>query len=145
MSEAGFYLYTPDGVRIRFQYYLDQAPLTCEAFAKQLPFSRLFLHARYSGSEIWTGDMPPINVIQENASVWVCSGEVVVGPESAKRTSTINCLGIYYGEGKGVDACNIFAMVLEEDRDALAQLGELIWKSGELELTFERLRVPSNG
>jgi hypothetical protein len=70
---------------------------------------------------------------------------VVVGPESAKRTSTINCLGIYYGEGKGVDACNIFAMVLEEDRDALAQLGELIWKSGELELTFERLRVPSNG
>lgn len=145
MAEAGFYLFTPDGARIRFRYYHEDAPLTCEAFSKLLPFSRTFLHARYSGSEVWTDEMPPVRVIQENASVWVRPGEVVLGPELALRTSTINCLGIYYGDGKGVDACNIFALVFEEDREALAQLGELIWKSGQLELTFDKLRAPMNG
>lgn len=145
MVESGFYLFAPDGRRVRFRYYLDHAPHTCEAFAKLLPFSRVFLHARYSGCEIWTDSLPPVRVIQENASIWVHPGEVVLGPELAVRTSTINCLGIYYGEGKGVDACNIFAVVLEEDQDALAELGELIWKSGQLELTFDQLRTSMNG
>ncbi len=142
MKDPGFYLFTPDGIRIRFLYYTDCASVTCEAFAKVLPFSKMFFHARFSGAEFWTDQIPPVDVIQENASVFVNPGEVVLGPEKALRTSTVNCMGIYYGEGKGVDACNIFARVVEEDVELLTQLGDQIWKSGGVELTFDRLRNP---
>jgi hypothetical protein len=45
-------------------------------------------------------------------------------------------MGIYYGEGKGQDACNIFARVVDADRQKLVELGASIWKSGARELTF---------
>ena len=48
-------------------------------------------------------------------------------------------MGIYYGEGKGLDCCNIFARVFEEDKDLLKALGDAIWRSGAQVLAFERL------
>jgi hypothetical protein len=45
-------------------------------------------------------------------------------------------MGIYYGEGRGLDSCNIFARVFEEDRDLLVSLGEAIWRRGEQLITF---------
>jgi hypothetical protein len=45
----GFKRITAKGATIRFQYYANQAPATCAAFAGLLPFSRLFYHARVSG------------------------------------------------------------------------------------------------
>ena len=41
------------------------------------------------------------------------------------------------GEGKGLDACNIFGKVYDEDAALLKSLGENIWKHGAQELTFE--------
>jgi hypothetical protein len=38
--------------------------------------------------------------------------------------------------GKGLDACNIFARVIEEDMIKLFDLGELIWRSGPRELAI---------
>ncbi len=132
----GFKLTAPDGSEIRFRFYLDDAPQTCAAFAEALPFGRPFFHARVSGQEIWTDDVPSLDVIQENASVFTQPGEVVVGPARPARLKTANCFGIYYGEGKGLDACNIFARVLDEDRQKLEELGAGIWKSGSRELIF---------
>lgn len=136
----GFILKTPDQQIIRFKFYVDDAPATCKAFASLLPFSRKFGHARVSGQEIWIDDAPPLDVIQENASVFTEPGEVVYGPQNARRTKTVNCMGIYYGEGRGLDACNIFAKVFHEDREKLKALGESIWKGGVQELSFEKLR-----
>ena len=48
-------------------------------------------------------------------------------------------MGIYYGEGKGLDCCNIFARAVEEDMEKLKALGESIWKQGVQELHFERI------
>lgn len=48
-------------------------------------------------------------------------------------------LGIYYGEGKGLDAANIFAKVFDEDLPLLQALGEQIWKQGEQVLRFEKM------
>jgi hypothetical protein len=39
-------------------------------------------------------------------------------------------MGIYYGEGKGLDAANIFAKVIEGDLEKLKELGQQIWKNG---------------
>ena len=122
---------------IRFRCYEREAPVTCQAFLKLLPFKQVFKHARVSGEEIWTDQAPELNVIQENASVFTEPGEVVYGPLKPSRTKTQNAMGIYYGEGKGLDAANIFAKVYDEDIPLLKSLGESIWKEGQQEISFE--------
>ena len=137
---TGFKIKTIDNQIIRFNYYNNDAPITCEAFSKLLPFSRIFIHARISGQEIWIDNAPELDIIQENASVFTNPGEVVLGPLKPERAKTSKCLGIYYGEGRGLDSCNIFAKVFAEDLELLKILGENIWKHGVQELTFESLQ-----
>jgi hypothetical protein len=48
-------------------------------------------------------------------------------------------MGIYYGEGKGLDSCNIFAKVMDDDMEQLQKLGNEIWRHGEQEIVFERI------
>lgn len=135
----GFRLTTPDNQEIKFEFYLDAAPVTSKAFVDILPFKRTFYHARVSGQEIWIDNVPQLDIIQENASVFTEPGEVVLGPAKPIRTKTANCFGIYYGDGKGLDACNIFARVVESDRQKLVDLGNKIWKEGCMELTITEL------
>jgi hypothetical protein len=135
---TGFILKTAENRHIRFKYYSDDAPVTVGSFAGLLPFKRTFFHARVSGREIWIGNAPVLDIIQENASVFTVPGEVVYGPLKPARAKTSNCMGVYYGEGRGLDCCNIFAKVFDEDMDLLKTLGENIWKHGALEITFEQ-------
>jgi len=135
---TGFIIKTGDKT-IRFNYYSDDAPVTCMAFAALLPFTRNFMHARVSGQEIWTDDAPKLGIIQENASVFTAPGEVVFGPMKPARTKTANCMGIYYGEGRGLDCCNIFAKVFEEDMKLLDTLGNTVWKYGTQDILFDKL------
>jgi len=138
-SSPGFQVLSPEGEAIKFEYYLKRAPATAEAFDELLPFSRVFYHARVSGQEIWAGDAPILDIIQENASVFAEPGEAVFGPVQPLRNRVGGCMGIFYGEGKGLDAGNIFAKVLDKDLPKLAALGEQIWKEGGRELRFEKL------
>lgn len=135
----GFKIITKENKTIRFKYYMDVAPVTSQAFNTLLPFTRSFFHARVSGQEIWIDNTPVLDIIQENASVFTEPGEVVFGPLKPVRAKTSNCIGIYYGEGKGLDACNIFAKVFDEDLEILKTLGDNIWKNGTQEITFEAL------
>jgi len=107
LNMKGFKLLTPNQEEIKFEFYLDEAPNTSAAFAAILPFKKTLFHARVSGQEIWFDNLEPLNIIQENASVFTEIGEVVLGPSLPLRSKTKNCFGIYYGEGKGLDACNI--------------------------------------
>ncbi|MFA6261574.1 MAG: DUF3830 family protein [Bacteroidia bacterium] len=132
----GFKITTKDQHEIHFAFYLEEAPVSSKAFAAILPLTRTFYHARVSGQEVWIDNLPPLDIIQENASVFTEPGEVVLGPSKPARSKTINCFGMYYGEGKGLDACNIFAKVLESDKHKLLELGNQIWKSGAQELTI---------
>ena len=136
---SGFIIKLSDNKIIRFRYYKEEAPVTTKAFDTLLPFSRTFYHARFSGHEIWTDDAPQLDIIQENASVFTIPGEVVYGPLKPSRTKTSNCMGIYYGEGKGLDCCNIFAKVIDQDMSMLITLGDKIWKNGVQEIKFEQL------
>ena len=132
----GFVIKTPENQIIRFIYYKEAAPVTVAAFSGALPFSRTFFHARVSGQEIWIDNALGLNIIQENASVFTVPGEIVLGPVQPTRAKTSNCLGIYYGEGKGLDCCNIFGKVVDQDLPMLMALGEQIWLKGALELAF---------
>lgn len=132
-----FLVLTVSGLTIRFRLYWEEAPVTCRAFLALLPFARAFVHARVSGQEIWIDDAPPLDIIQENASVFTEPGEVVYGPVHPRRVKTSNCMGIYYGPGQGLDCCNIFARVYDEDARLLLTLGTEIWIGGVRQLTFE--------
>jgi hypothetical protein len=136
---TGFKISTSDNQEIRFQLYIEAAQVTSKAFLDILPFTKTFYHARVSGQEIWINDVQTHDIIQENASIYTKPGEVVFGPAKPERSMTANCFGIYYGEGKGLDACNIFARVIESDEQKLVDLGISIWKSGAQELTISRL------
>ena len=136
---TGFIVRTNDNQIIRFQYYTEFAPVTMAAFDQQLPFTRTLYHARVSGQEVWTDHAPELDIIQENASVFTIPGEVVIGTVKPERTKTSKCMGIYYGEGRGLDCCNIFAKVFDEDLLKLKELGNTIWLKGEQELRFEKL------
>jgi len=136
---TGFKIITQENQTIRFNFYKSEAPFTTEAFAKTLPFSRTFFHARISGQEIWIDDAPVLDIIQENASVFTEPGEIVIGTLKPTRAKTSKCLGIYYGEGKGLDSCNIFGKVFTEDLPLLKSLGNSIWKNGAQVLNFENL------
>jgi Protein of unknown function (DUF3830) len=133
---TGFKITTSDNQEIRCECYFNTAPVTSKAFLSVLPFTRTFHHARVSGQEIWIDDVPKLDIIQENASVFTEPGEVVFGPTKPIRAKTANCFGIYYGDGKGLDACNIFARVIESDRQKLIDLGNTIWKNGSQVLTI---------
>jgi len=133
---TGFKITTSDNLEIKFELYLDTAPVTSKAFLSILPFTRTFYHARVSGQEIWIDDVPKLDIIQENASVFTEPGEVVFGPTKPIRAKTANCFGIYYGDGKGLDACNIFAKVVESDKQKLVDLGNKIWRTGSQILTL---------
>ena len=132
---TGFKITTSDNLETKFELYLDTAPVTSKAFLSILPFTRTSYHARVAGQEIWIDDVPKLDIIQENASVFTEPGEVVFGPTIPIRTKTANCFGLYYGEGKGLDACNIFAKVVESDKQKLVDLGNKIWRTGSQELT----------
>ena len=135
----GFRIRTRDGHLIRFRYYEDDAPITSRAFHALLPFTRTYFHARTSGHEFWTDEAPTLNIIQENASVFCLPGEAGISPILPKRLRTAGMMGIYYGEGRGLDATNIFAKVIDDDFEILLELGNQIWKSGEQPLIFESL------
>jgi hypothetical protein len=135
----GFSIQTQEGVTIRFRFYNDAAPITCAAFAKQLPFTKTLMHARVSGQEVWTDDAPKLDIAQENASVFTTPGEVVIGPMKPERVKTSGAMGIYYGEGRGMDSCNIFAVVFDEDKTLLEAFGTSIWKQGEQTTLFSGL------
>lgn len=136
---TGFKIITEDQQEIRFECYTDAAPVTSEAFLSLLPFTRTFYHARVSGQEIWIDNVPPLDIIQENASIFTEPGEVIFGPSKPTRTKTADCMGIYYGEGKGLDACNIFAKVWDSDRQLLFEFGNHLWKNGSQQLTVTSL------
>lgn len=138
---TGFKINTEDKQEIKFEFYLDTAPVTSQAFLSILPFTRTFHHARVSGQEIWIDDVPKLDIIQENASVFTEPSEVVFGPTKPTRTKTANCFGIYYGDGKGLDACNIFARVLESDKQKLIDLGNSIWKNGSQNLIISVIEI----
>ena len=135
---TGFQILTLDGKKIRFMYY-DEAGTTSKAFEKHLPFSREFLHARVSGFEIWIDTAPLLEIGQENASIFAEAGEVVIAPIKPQRNKIWGCMGIFYGEGKLLDAGNIFAKVHESDFDMLKQLGDQIWRKGGQVLHFEKI------
>jgi hypothetical protein len=66
----GFKITTPDKQDIRLEFYLDTAPITFKAFAEIIPFTMVFNLTKVSRQEIWIDNVPKLDIIQENESVF---------------------------------------------------------------------------
>lgn len=125
-------------IQLRFKCYLEEAPITSQAFLAALPFETEFYHAKVSGEEIWTQNGLELHIQQENATVFMNKGEIAIGPVH-KRNKVSKCIGIMYGEGKLIDCGNIFGRVYEEDFKFLKELGKKFWLEGKKHLRFEQI------
>jgi len=132
------FLKTLTGAEIKFKLYTDDAPVTCDAFAKILPLEVDLLHARTSGEELWTPEGPELKIALENATVNIESGEIGIAPIHP-RNKISKCLVVSYGQAKLFDCANIFGQVFKEDESKLKDLGNKIWTEGKqrVELTIK--------
>ncbi|CAF1291633.1 unnamed protein product [Didymodactylos carnosus] len=126
--------------KIRFELYENSAPITCNTFCSKLPFEIKLLHAKLAGEEIWSPNGPELDIIQENSTIHVEPGEIVIAPINPIRNQIRKCIGIFYGNGKLVDCANVFAKVFPDDINKLKQLGEDIWLNGSKIIRFEMLQ-----
>lgn len=134
---SSFVLRTPQGRRLKFQLYDRDAPLTCKALSKAMPFTARAVQAREAGEEIWIPKGPRLRIAQENATARLRFGEIGYAPPH-RRSEIRQSMAIVYGEAKLWDCVNVFGRVASEDRNALKKLGEQIWLKGARVLRFER-------
>jgi len=134
---TGFLIKTSYNDTLRFQLYLDGAPLTCEAFLNSLPFSGGFIHPGLLRKEIWTSWGPQVNILPENAFALMEPGEIAIGFLTPHDRTNSKRIRICYEEAKPINRCNVFGKVFEEDLHLLKVLGQTIWRYGQLNLSFE--------
>ncbi len=88
---TGVKIITEHGQEIKFEFYLDEAPLTSKEFIGYFRLHELFIKSIRTRN--WIDNVPQLDIIQENASVFTIPGEVVFGPTKPIRTKTANCFG----------------------------------------------------
>ena len=109
------------------------APLTCAAFLKLLPFKEQLLHVRWSGESTWVplGDLD-VGVPPENATVYPLPGEILLYPGGLSETEVLIPYGrTQFGSKAGLLAGNHF-MTIVSGGENLPELGRLtLWKGAQ--------------
>lgn len=119
----------------------ERAPLSCAAFSAVLPFRNKLIQARWSGESAWIplGDFK-FGVPTENQTGEPAPGQLLLYPGGYSETEILFPYGITRFASKlGPLAGNHF-ITIEEGAGQLAQLGELVLRSGEQDIVFEMAR-----
>jgi len=115
------------------------APATCAAFAKLLPYRQKIIHARWSGEACWIplGDFK-LDVGFENATSYPAPGEILFYPGGYSETEILLPYGACRFASKlGQLAGNHFLTVVE-GRERLREMGRLVLWQGAQDIVFER-------
>lgn len=118
----------------------EDAPKTCEAFKRVLPFHSKLIHARWSGEANWIplGDYK-LGVSFENATSHPAPGELLFYPGGYSETEILFPYGAACFASKlGQLAGNHF-LTIEEGREQLREMGRAILWEGARDITFELL------
>ena len=122
-----------DGKNVPVSLLTDEAPVTCNRVANQLPINNEVQHSRWSGREINTTLSIDTEIPRENQTAHTNQGDVVYWRDwvmSVERT--VEALAIYYGPEftrgpQGPLRVNRFGRVPQEHWDTLVATGERIW------------------
>jgi len=114
------------------------APQTCAAFRRLLPYRQKLIHARWSGEACWIplGDFK-LEVGFEHHTSYPAPGEILFYPGGFSETEILFAYGATRFASKvGQLAGNHFLTVVEGRRD-LRSLGEMVLWQGTQEILFE--------
>jgi hypothetical protein len=115
------------------------APATCAAFAKLLPYKQKIIHARWSGEACWIplGDFT-LDVGYENHTSHPAPGEILFYPGGFSETEILFPYGASRFASKvGQLAGNHFLTVIE-GREQLREMGRTVLWEGAQDITFTR-------
>ena len=117
----------------------DNAPRTCAAFEKLLPFHNKIIQARWSGEAAWI----PLGELEtgvgfENHTSHPAPGEILLYPGGYSETEILFPYGgTLFASKMGQLAGNHFLTIVE-GRAHLRELGRLVLWEGAQDITFER-------
>jgi hypothetical protein len=116
----------------------EDAPETCAAFAKLLPYHQKIIHARWSGEACWIplGDFD-LGVSYENQTSYPSKGEVLFYPGGLSETEILFPYGsCRFASKVGQLAGNHFLTIIE-GQEHLRDLGKLALWEGAQDILFE--------
>ena len=116
----------------------EDAPETCAAFAKLLPYRQKIIHARWSGEACWIplGDFD-LGVSYENHTSYPSKGEVLFYPGGLSETEILFPYGsCRFASKVGPLAGNHFLTIIE-GQEHLRDLGKLALWEGAQDIVFE--------
>jgi hypothetical protein len=119
---------------------LENAPKTCAAFQKLLPFRNKIIHARWSGEAAWIplGDFD-MGIDYENHTSHPSRGDILVYPGGLSETEILFPYGsCRFASKVGQLAGNHFLTIIE-GQEQLAELGRRVLWEGAQDIVFERL------
>ncbi|PWT77386.1 MAG: DUF3830 domain-containing protein [Chloroflexi bacterium] len=118
------------------------APRTCAAFSKLLPYHQKIIHARWSGEACWIplGDFK-LGVDYENHTSHPAPGEMLFYPGGYSETEILFPYGATSFSSKlGQLAGNHF-LTVTEGNEQLRDLGHLVLWEGAQDIVFEKAPV----
>ncbi len=118
----------------------EDAPQTCAAFSKLLPFRNKLVHARWSGEATWIplGDFS-LGLDYENHTSYPAPGEILLYPGGFSETEILFPYGgARFASKVGQLAGNHFLTIVE-GREQLREMGRLVLWEGAQDIVFERL------
>ena len=117
----------------------EAAPLTCDAFAKLLPFRNKLIQARWSGESAWIplGDLD-VGLRFENATSYPAPGQILLYPGGYSETEILFPYGpTCFASKLGQLAGNHF-LTITDGQDQLLDLGKTVVWQGAQDILFER-------
>ena len=118
----------------------EQAPKTCEAFLKLLPFENKLIHVRWSGQGMWIpfGDMR-LGLDYENQTSHPAKGEFLLYPGGISEMEIIVAYGrCLFSSQVGQLAGNHFLTIIE-GLENLENLGEKVLWEGAQTIRIDRI------
>ena len=116
------------------------APQTCAAFRKLLPYRQKIIHARWSGEACWIplGDFD-LGVSHENHTSHPSRGDILFYPGGISETEILFPYGsACFASKMGQLAGNHFLTIID-GREHLPQLGKLVLWEGAQDILFEAI------
>ena len=112
---------------------IEQAPKTCAAFQKVLPFVSQIVHVRWSGEGVWMplGDMN-FGIGYENHTSYPAPGQIILYPGGISETEILLAYGaVHFASKLGQLAGNHF-ITITSGLENLLPLGKLtLWEGAQ--------------
>ncbi len=120
----------------------EDAPQTCAAFTKLLPFRNKIIHARWSGEAAWIplGDFQ-VGVNYENHTSYPSPGQILLYPGGFSETEILFPYGgTRFASKLGQLAGNHFLTIVSGN-EHLRELGRMVLWEGAQDILFEKVEM----